>query len=85
MRVAHVWDDKRKAEEAAKLKDMTDEQLVDFIAAAVNGAAVLSSRGYGFCTFDQQCDVGYDEAVKRGKGELYSRAHDRVKRSYGFA
>lgn len=85
MRVAHVWDDKRKAEEAEKIKPLTDAELVDYIASAVNGAAVLSSRGYGFCTFDQQCDVGYDEAARRGKSELYGQAHDRVKRSYGFA
>lgn len=75
-------DDAALEVEREKLKTMDDKALVDYVESNVNGAAVLSSRGYGWCSFDQKCGLAYEEAVRRGKEDLYKRGYDNVYRSY---
>lgn len=74
-----------KAREAETLKAKSDEELVKYVEDSVAGSAVLSSRGHGYNAYDAKCDVAYDEAVRRGKPELYDRGYKRAVRSFGFS
>lgn len=73
----------RQQEERDKVAKMTDQQIIDYAAEAIKGAAVLISRGFGFNSFDQKADAAYDEFSKRKKPNLYEIAYNRAGRDLG--
>ena len=73
-----------KVAEAKRLESVSDAELRDYVEDNVSGAAVLSSRGWGFCDYDQKCDLAYDEAKRRGRPELYEQGYKAASRSFGY-
>ena len=84
MRKGYTMDDAKRLAEIEAVKLKTDQELEDYAAENVSGAAVLSSRGFGWCSYDQKCDIAYDEAQRRGKPELYTRGYKRAGASHGI-
>ncbi len=66
------------------VEELTDDEIVDAVESAASGAAVLSSRGFGFNQYDEACRALYAESDRRGKTNLYSRGHKNAMRAHGF-
>jgi len=82
--MGYTLKDDAKKIEADVLKLKTDKELVEYVCDNARGAAILSSRGHGCSSYDDKCELAYDEAKRRGKEELYKRGHDDAVRSFGY-
>ncbi len=67
-----------------KLDTMSDSELEDYLVSAIRGSTVLISRGHPYGSFGDKIDAGYDEAKQRGRLEIYDRAYERTKKSFGL-
>lgn len=60
----------------ARLEAMTDEQLAAESEQKIWLSAYASNNARS--AYHWQCDMTYDEAVRRGKPTIYSEAHARA-------
>lgn len=62
----------------AKLQAMDDKALFDECKDRIWFSAYASNNPYS--CYHWQCDYTYSECERRGKGDIYSRAHEQVSR-----
>ena len=70
-----------RQEYADKLATYTDDQFVSVAATAIWFSAYASNNPRS--DYHWHADACYNEAVRRGKPELYQQAYDSVERSVG--
>lgn len=61
---------------AAQLAAMTDEELLEEATSKIWLSAYANNNPHS--RYHDECDACYDEAARRGKEDIYRRAHKRA-------